>query len=60
MHVFKFNTMLMDCLLSGLMVTWIPFWFCCHTKPSHDRESSYKALLERLESTYPKDAGIES
>ena len=60
MHVFKFYTMLMDCLLCGLILTWILFLVCCHTKNSRDQESSHRALLERLESIYPKDAGIES
>lgn len=48
----------MDCLLCGLMVT---VWLSCKSKQHpRDQVSSYRALLERLESTYTKDAGIES
>jgi hypothetical protein len=60
MHLLEFYTMLMDCLLGALMVTWILLWLSCKSKHSHDQVSSYRALLERLESTYTKDAGIES
>ena len=60
MHAFGFHEMLSDGFLGGLIGTLILFWFCRHTKHSADQKSSYSALLERLESTYTKDAGIES
>ena len=60
MHVFEFYKMLLDCLSCGLLVTLILFWFCCHREQSREQESPYRALLERLESTYPKDASIEN
>lgn len=60
MHAFGFHEMLSDGFLGGLIGTLILLWFCWHANHSSDQESSCRALLERLESTYPKDAVIES